>query len=260
MPTHRLRAAATTLVLAGALLSTTAGQAMASSSCPVAAHRGGPRAGATENGMEAATRAVTAGVEYLEVDAQLTADHQWMLMHDGTIDRTTDGRGPVAGQRAAALRRVHLDAGGRIPYLWQVTDLVRTRDRRLFVDLKGMDRATASDYVTLARTLRRDGTHRFVVTARSLTALRRIRHVMPHVRTAVVTNTAPTVALAEAAGGSMVLASAADATLSAVTTVSVYVWGADTEAVWADVSGRAAVVVTDHPYAYLTWRAANCPA
>jgi glycerophosphoryl diester phosphodiesterase len=77
---------------------------------PVAGHRGN-RAHAPENTLESFAQAVALGVDALEFDVRLTADGVAVVHHDPTVDRTTDGSGPVAAMTLAELRR--LDAGAR---------------------------------------------------------------------------------------------------------------------------------------------------
>lgn len=75
------------------------------------AHRGGGRL-APENTMEAFVVAVERwGADMLEMDVHATADGQIVVIHDATVDRTTDGAGAVASLRWDALRE--LDAGSR---------------------------------------------------------------------------------------------------------------------------------------------------
>lgn len=75
------------------------------------AHRGGGRL-APENTMEAFTAAVDRwGADMLEMDVHATADGRIVVIHDATVDRTTDGTGPVATLRWDELRA--LDAGFR---------------------------------------------------------------------------------------------------------------------------------------------------
>ena len=61
----------------------------------VSGHRG-ERIHGIENTMTAFQRAVKAGVDMVETDVRMTADGQLVLMHDSTVDRTTDGTGLVA--------------------------------------------------------------------------------------------------------------------------------------------------------------------
>ena len=75
------------------------------------AHRGGSKV-APENTMAAFRRAVDWwGADMLELDVRLTRDGHVVVIHDETLDRTTDGEGPVA---ASTLDEIHaLDAGYR---------------------------------------------------------------------------------------------------------------------------------------------------
>ena len=75
------------------------------------AHRGGSRL-APENTMAAFRAAVeTWEADMLEMDVHLTRDGEVVVIHDDTVDRTTDGVGPVSSFTFAELRR--LDAGYR---------------------------------------------------------------------------------------------------------------------------------------------------
>lgn len=77
----------------------------------LAAHRGGA-ALAPENTLEAFAQAVHRwGADMLELDVHLTADREVVVIHDATVDRTTDGTGRVAALPLAAL--CELDAGAR---------------------------------------------------------------------------------------------------------------------------------------------------
>jgi glycerophosphoryl diester phosphodiesterase len=72
------------------------------------AHRGASSL-APENTLEAFRTAVEAGAGGLELDVHLTRDGHVVVIHDDTLDRTTDGTGAVAGMTLDELRA--LDAG-----------------------------------------------------------------------------------------------------------------------------------------------------
>lgn len=72
------------------------------------AHRGGGGL-APENTMPAFQQAVDMGVDVLELDVRATADGVLVVFHDATLERTTDGRGPVHEHTLAELQQ--LDAG-----------------------------------------------------------------------------------------------------------------------------------------------------
>ena len=72
------------------------------------AHRGAGKL-APENTLAAFRLGAEHGYRMFECDAKLSSDGIVFLMHDATLDRTTDGRGPVARKTLAELKR--LDAG-----------------------------------------------------------------------------------------------------------------------------------------------------
>ncbi len=76
----------------------------------VIAHRGG-RGLWPENTLYAFRNAADLGADVLEMDIRQTADGVLVVLHDETVDRTTDGSGPVAALTLSGLQR--LDAGYR---------------------------------------------------------------------------------------------------------------------------------------------------
>jgi len=79
----------------------------------VIAHRGN-RVGAPENTLEAFRQALGLGADALELDVRVTADDRAVVVHDATLDRTTNGHGAVRAFRFGNLRT--LDAGARSPH------------------------------------------------------------------------------------------------------------------------------------------------
>jgi glycerophosphoryl diester phosphodiesterase len=76
----------------------------------VVAHRGAS-VHAPENTLEAYRLGVEMGADAIELDVHLSQDGQLAVIHDDTLDRTTDGAGSVSGFSMDALR--HFDAGAR---------------------------------------------------------------------------------------------------------------------------------------------------
>jgi len=107
----------------------------------IIAHRGASNH-APENTISAFDRALEMGFHHVELDAQLSSDGVAVVFHDGTLERTTDGSGPLAGCTLAQLKG--LDAGSwfdqafggeRIPTLGEL--LLRYRGRAyLHLELK----------------------------------------------------------------------------------------------------------------------------
>jgi glycerophosphoryl diester phosphodiesterase len=99
----------------------------------VIAHRGFS-AEAPENTLASVRAAIAAGADMIEVDVTLTADGEVVVIHDDTLDRTTDGSGLVVAHSLEQLLRLDAGAwfarrfrGERIPTLAQVLDEVRGR-------------------------------------------------------------------------------------------------------------------------------------
>jgi glycerophosphoryl diester phosphodiesterase len=75
----------------------------------ICAHRGASDTH-PENTLAAFREAIRLGVHMIEFDVALSKDGQLVLMHDTTVDRTTDGDGPVSELTLAELKK--LDAVG----------------------------------------------------------------------------------------------------------------------------------------------------
>jgi glycerophosphoryl diester phosphodiesterase len=92
------------------------------------AHRGAS-ALAPENTIAAFERAVELGAGVIELDLHMSQDGELVVIHDDTLDRTTDGSGPVHQRSLAELMRLDAGrwfgqgfAGQRIPRLDEVLD------------------------------------------------------------------------------------------------------------------------------------------
>lgn len=106
------------------------------------AHRGASAA-APENTLAAFERALELGADGIELDVRLSADRVPVVIHDATVDATTDGSGRVANMTVAQLQR--LDAGSwfglsyadlRIPTLEEVLAAVGS-ELLVNIELKG---------------------------------------------------------------------------------------------------------------------------
>ena len=104
----------------------------------VCAHRSKNVEDAPENSIASINNIISKGIEMIEVDVRLTSDGELVLMHDGTIDRTTNGSGNVSDFTLEELKEFRLfnDNGvltnERIPTLKEVLSLARGK---LYIDL-----------------------------------------------------------------------------------------------------------------------------
>ena len=83
------------------------------------AHRGA-NADAPENTMAAFQLALDLGADGIELDVMLSKDHEIVVIHDDTVDRTTDGTGQVQDMTLAQLKTLDAGNGEQIPTLDEV--------------------------------------------------------------------------------------------------------------------------------------------
>ncbi|MEM1081710.1 MAG: glycerophosphodiester phosphodiesterase family protein [Pseudomonadota bacterium] len=124
------------------------------------AHRAGDRPGAAENSLGAIEASLDDGAVFLEIDVAQTADGVLVLMHDRTVDRTTNGTGTVTELTAEAFAQLQLvDVDGRLideapPTLAGTFDALDGRGIAQ-IDLKGVAIDTIADAIKAANAAER---------------------------------------------------------------------------------------------------------
>jgi glycerophosphoryl diester phosphodiesterase len=118
----------------------------------VIAHRGDQFA-AHENTLTALRQAAEAGIDYVEIDVRRTADGHYVLMHDSTVDRMTDGQGRVSELSLEQIRALKVRdqkrpqiAGDRVPTLEEALNVVKGRIH-VYLDFKAGDRAVVTKLI-----------------------------------------------------------------------------------------------------------------
>ena len=98
----------------------------------VVAHRGYWR-NAPENSLQAYRNCIDMGVDMIEIDIHKTQDNQFIVMHDATVDRTTNGKGKIADMTLADIKKLYLKSGHgiktrhRVPTLEEVLLLAKDK-------------------------------------------------------------------------------------------------------------------------------------
>jgi glycerophosphoryl diester phosphodiesterase len=163
---------------------------------PCVAHRGWSGK-APENTMAAFRLALAEpAVEWMELDVQLSRDEVPVVIHDETLQRTTNGKGRVRDWTARELSRLdagswfHPDfAGETVPTLEQVLELARGRCR-LNIELKteGTERAygerLARHVTDMLKSMRLE--RDVVITSFDPRCLRAVRRFAPDIRTGLI--------------------------------------------------------------------------
>jgi len=107
----------------------------------ILAHRGASGY-APENTLEAFRLAMEMGADGFELDVHLSKDGQLIVIHDETVDRTTNGKGRVCDLTLEELKQLDASngmekyAGAKIPTLGEVFDLIRGTKHIVNVELK----------------------------------------------------------------------------------------------------------------------------
>ena len=156
----------------------------------VIAHRGGSKL-RPENTAAAFAHAVTLGVDAVECDVHLSRDGDVVVIHDPTLERTTDARGPVAALTADELSRVDASAkfgppadapaervAGGVPRL---ADLLARHALPFVIEIKGDQRATAERVVDVLREA--GAIDRVIIGGFNLAVLETVRRLAPDVPT-----------------------------------------------------------------------------
>lgn len=130
-----------------------------------------------ENTMLAFREAMRAGVDALEVDVQITRDEHLVILHDATLDRTTNGAGHVHAHTLAEVRELDAGRGEGVPTLDEVIAFARASDLSLYIEVKGetdtLSRAITDGVVAAVR--RADFVGRTIVTSFFPGVLRRAK-------------------------------------------------------------------------------------
>ncbi|HUK52942.1 MAG TPA: glycerophosphodiester phosphodiesterase family protein [Candidatus Binatia bacterium] len=94
--------------------------------------------------MAAFRRAVELGADCIETDLHLSRDGRLVILHDATLNRTTNGEGPVKNLTLAELRELDAGrwfsqqfAGERLPTIEELLDFAGQVDLSLYLEIKG---------------------------------------------------------------------------------------------------------------------------
>lgn len=160
----------------------------------IEAHRG-DSANAPENTLAAFARALALAVPSIELDVHSARDGTLMVIHDDTVDRTSDGAGVVCDRTVDELRRLDVGAkfgppfiGERIPRLSEVLQMVAPTPAQLNVEIK-LSPAGMNVPRTVARLLRQFGKQgEYIVSSFDLSCLLQVRALDPEITLALIGN------------------------------------------------------------------------
>lgn len=102
-------------------------------------HRGA-KGHLAENTLESIQKALEIGVDAIEIDVHKCASGELWVIHDFTLDRTTDGSGEIAKRPAEVIKKLRIEGRYKIPLLTEVLDLIEGKCM-INIELKGLNTA-----------------------------------------------------------------------------------------------------------------------
>jgi glycerophosphoryl diester phosphodiesterase len=154
----------------------------------IIAHRGAPVA-APENTLASFQAALDEGAQAIELDVHLTSDSQPVVIHDATVDRCSDGKGPVTGMTLAEVKALDAGnwfdpafAGERIPTLDEALAAI-PHPTLMIVHLRAHENTSdRCERAVVEAIERRDARKRCIVSHHTRHGLHRLRELDPHLR------------------------------------------------------------------------------
>ncbi len=98
-------------------------------------HRGAPKY-EPENTLSSFKKAIKLGADMIEVDARLTKDKKVIIMHDTTVDRTTDGKGYVRNMTLKKIKRLKTKNNETPPTLQETINLLKNKKIGINIHIK----------------------------------------------------------------------------------------------------------------------------
>lgn len=156
----------------------------------VIAHRGASGY-APENTLAAFEKAADLRIEWIELDVALTKDNHPIIIHDDTLDRTTNGVGEVGCYTLAELKK--LDAGSwfasgyhqeKLPTLTQLISFLEKTNMKANIELKslpGREKALVHAVLNEMSTYLSQYNHRILFSSFSVPTLMLLREAAPNV-------------------------------------------------------------------------------
>lgn len=161
----------------------------------IVAHRGGG-ALAPENTLGAIRLGASMGFRGVEFDVMLAGDGTPVLIHDETVDRTTDGRGEVSTMRYSELSLFKNRNGERIPTYEEAVALCRSLGLWANVEIKpakGHEKATGEAVARMTQELWRGAPLGPLLSSFSIEALEAAREAAPGLPRGWLTGKVPAV-------------------------------------------------------------------
>jgi glycerophosphoryl diester phosphodiesterase len=143
-------------------------------------HRGA-RGYEPENTLISFKKAISMGVDFIELDVHLSKDNNVIIMHDRTLNRTTNGRGRISEKTLKEIKSYRTDKNQPIPTLQEVIDSLKGKTRFNI----GIKNVAATKHV--AEIIKKNRIEKKVLVAsKHPESLIEMKKILPRVETALV--------------------------------------------------------------------------
>lgn len=235
----------------------------ASCSGPVTvAHRGGTEK-YVENTRKAWDYAMANGTQYIETDVQFTKDDVPVIMHDSTVDRTTNGTGAIKDLTLAQLRTFRTSDGQYVPTLYEFLTDVKHYGAKAFPELKETPRNQTEWHAWKQRFDWLGMRSQVTIYSFDFAAVHTAQAM--GFNTAIIDDVGDRPASFVTDQGTHTWLKAKDSITAARNQkwlaggVNTYAWTPDTPTYWSYLrNDRVAGVITDKPVAYKNWLNSQC--
>ena len=154
------------------------------------AHRGGPgTSGAPEGTLDAFRSSVDAGADWLEFDVRTTLDGILIVLHDDTVDRTTNGSGSISNLTFQQVRALDAGGGAQIPTAEEVIVLAKRAGVPILPEIKDGPRHPDVARALLELLRANDYAQETVIQALEAETLVSLQEMAPEIRTCWITGT-----------------------------------------------------------------------
>jgi len=139
-----------------------------------------------ENTLRSFRKAIEIGVDWIELDVRRTADGQLVVIHDDTVDRTTNGHGRVQDMSLTEIKKLDAGKGENVPTLQEVIDLAKGQVK-MIVEIK-----EEGTEVEVFSAIEKNGLiEDTIISSFFFDPLRRVKEISPGIMTAGISSKLP---------------------------------------------------------------------
>lgn len=138
-----------------------------------------------ENTLRSFEKAIILGVDMIEIDVRRCKSGELVIMHDDSINRTTNGKGKISELDLDSLQKLDAGKGEHIPTL---TETIQFINRRAKVDIEIKEDNIATDVAKIINSFISQGWQNsdFLVTSRITTEVQTFRKINPSITIGVI--------------------------------------------------------------------------